>query len=206
MQGAVVQLFNREENDPEWQERDELLDFEQYEERLIDLNKKIALTYNNEAAWHALVYCNYNPDSELGLWMIQQPQAVKLLFNMLEDSNEVKRGNASQLLAQLIQDCEGKPDGPTCSIVKPRRGRILSEIHQRIEELPDDQISFDLLALGICGTESDVAFLDDVIEQHKAKMVTQKSQEPSSLQSMVVWLCRDSQNKIKQRLASQQPK
>jgi len=139
MQDAVVQLLNREENDPEWQERDELLDFEQYEEKLFELNQKIAVTYNNEAAWRALVYTNYNSTSSWGLWLIQQPQAIKLILTMLQDSNEIIRGRAAELLAELIQDCNSKPDGATCLVGKSERERILSGFHQRILNRPDDQ-------------------------------------------------------------------
>ena len=202
LQKTIAQLLYREENDPEWQEMDESDHFRHYEEVLTDLNKKIALMYNNKMAWHALVWVNYAPDSVYADWLIHQPQAVQLILKMFEDPREVPQGNASIMLGILLGECGTKPEIATCSEVEPQREHILSVIHQRILDSPDQRKGFSIEALGYCGSETDMALLQRLIDQQNAKKVTPEEKTAFTIQKTVIFLCRRAQAKILQREAS----
>lgn len=199
MQAGVVRLFEREESDPLWAERDEKYDFEQYEQALCDLVKRIALRYKNEAAWHALVYANYNPDSTYGRWLIQQPSAVRLMLGSLESPNPTWQDEASELLAELIGDCEKKPQIATCAEADPQRKHILSLIRQRIIHLPDDRKGPSIEALGYCGSANDLEFLQHVADQQRARNIDPQNATAYSLRQSILHLIGAAQNRIKQR-------
>ncbi len=208
MQKAAAQLLYREENDPEWAENDERESFEHYEEVLLELNKRIALTYNNPMAWHALVWANYNPESDFGDWLRHQPQAVKLILKMSEDPREIPQTSAAEMLAMLMEECSTKPEIATCSVVEPRRERIVFVIHQRILTFPDQKKGAPIEALGYCGSQTDLPLLQQLIDQQRARSIRSEDVTTFTVKQTIIGLSIRAQDKIRQRLAitNQPPK
>jgi hypothetical protein len=202
MQKATAQLLYREENDPNWAENDEGQDFEHYEEALWDLNKRIALTYGNPMAWHALVWSNYDPDSTFAEWLRKQPQAVRLILKMADDPREVPQGGAAEMLSKLIGDCGTGPQIATCRLIEPQRERILSTIRQRILGSPDQKKGLLIEALGYGGSATDIEFLQRLSDRQRARKIAPGQNIEFSLQKAIIFLCQRAQDNIRQRLAS----
>ncbi len=196
MQSGIVQLFQRESRDPNWSDLAEEEPYDAYYDKLSELCQSVAQTYHNNAAWQALIFSNYNEDSNLGKWLAAQPEALPAFLQMLRDPNLGMRDRGIMLLAESLQQCNGSKN-VKCTAVLTKRDEISSIIRRRIFTSPGEGIG--IKALGICGTQEDLGLLENVAARQSARKIDPADQDARSDQQAVLWLVHNAEKQIKIR-------
>jgi len=206
MQAKVVRTFQQETKEARVGDIGEDTNLEWWDDELRQICKKIATTYGNKSAWYALMESNYAPDSQEGIWLTRQPHSYALIIDRFRHSKGLPQDDAAIMLAELLEDCRTKSaEIATCRQVETEREHIISTIRQRILDLPDENQGPTIDALAICGSQSDLAFLDQVADRAKAKKVDPQNERAVRIQQDIIWLCRHAQDKIRKRKEAPQP-
>ncbi len=198
VQAGIIRLFDREINDPKWEEWEEETPYENYYGELGDLCQKIATQYHNEAAWHAMIYSNYNEDSPWGLWLAAQPEAFPYIWSMAHSQTGFYAGRGTQLLAEALVRCYN-PGTPNCAAPLAKRSEILALIRGRLMSPEDGISSAAIIALGVCGTGKDVEILRKTVDIMRDAPPTKAI--PAESKRGMLWLINDSITKIQDRQA-----
>ncbi|MDQ2842073.1 MAG: hypothetical protein M3Y72_13730 [Acidobacteriota bacterium] len=185
MQAGVVQLLNRESNDLKWEELDEEIWYENYYGDVWELCRKIAIQYDNQDAWHAILYANYNEDSSWGLGLAAAPAAFHLLVEMAHDSRSFYASRGTRLLAEALVRCYA-PAAPNCSAVLAKKQQILALIRERLSSPHEDLSVPATVVLGVSGTKEDIPFLKE--RSQKVKLERAGDEHAAQDKQAVLWL------------------
>jgi hypothetical protein len=199
VQNGIIQLFERETDNPKWREEAELSDFNDYYGELMDLTRGIAEKTHKKVAWRALVYSTYNPSSPYGRWLASQPDAYPFLIEMLHSKDTVLSGFGSEMISETIANCEVLRDRCPKNI-QDEREEFLLHLRQIINS-GSDHIGEEILALGNCGDASDMAFLEAKATQLQSRSIGSNDQGKSQDRHALVWLIRRSEKEIESRIA-----
>ncbi len=199
LQAGIIRLLNRETKDPKWEDLEEEIWYEDYYGQLGDVCQKIATQYHNKDAWHAIVYSNYNEDSPWGLALAGEPEALPYLLELAHDRIAYYAGRGTRLLAEALARCY-KPDAQNCSVVLAQRQQILALIRERVVSNVEGLDGAAILALGVCGTKDDRAFLEG--RYQKVARETATDERAIQNQQAVLGLLKVSIKKIEERVSS----
>ncbi len=156
---VVIKDLNQSNHDPDWEQLNEKLEYEEYYSDLLSTTEKIATLYHDPAAWQTLVSSIYNDDSPFALWLAAQPEALPTLLDFAHQSKDVDtEGRALYVLAEALERCTSGLSDKTCAPVNQRRGEILELLRQGLQN-PHVSIP-SVRGLGICGEKQDLALLD----------------------------------------------
>ncbi len=132
-----------------------------------------------------------------------QPEALPIFFGMLDDPNVGLRNQAIVMLAEALQRCQ-EPGGTNCSVVIAKSKQISSLIHKAILT-PDEEVA-GIQAFSICGTQEDLALLDEMAARESKKKIDLSNQDALNDQRAGIWLIHNAEKKIKVREASKAEK
>jgi hypothetical protein len=202
---GIVQLFNRETDDPKWQDEAENDDaFNGYYEELSQLCKLVAQSYHQEDAWRSLVFAVYNPTSQYGQWLVTQPEAFPLFLEMSKSTNNLAwAGQGLQMLGLVLQFCHGSST-PYCLEVAKQKNEILSTLRKVAVSDLDDVASAAILALGTCGDSTDIQLLEQRAAVLQKKVIDPANTLAINTRFALVRLIQLSNEQIRKRLAAQQ--
>jgi hypothetical protein len=162
-QHALVGLLERESNDPQWEGKAEFLGYEDYYESLCGAVQQIAVKYNNAEAWKVLLRSNYDEDSRFAKWIAAQPEAVNYLFALTSDKNEMVRARASFVLAEALARCKPALLDASCVTILDNEKAVLEILRKNAQDSRFPVTRYKAIkALGLCGTEEDLALLDEL--------------------------------------------
>lgn len=167
VQRALINLLQRESDDPKWEEDEESLTHEDYYDDLLSgAVQKIATTYHNKAAFFALTHSNYNADSEFGRWLATQPGAFPILLAQTKDhSNPVRNGLAHQVLAFAILFCRTPDQKQTCGYIDQRYGQLMANFRSMARDPGNENRRVTgTMCLSICGTKEDLAWMRSIAQ------------------------------------------
>ena len=192
IQQATIQLLNNMTKDPEWGEKAEYDKYEFLYEQAMDTVQVIARETNNREAWMALGIANYNAGSPYGDWLINQANALPVLIALSSHPNPAVRSRMMELFGYIIAAC--RSDNPKLAACR-QETRLLQIIH---EHATDREVSpWVMEALGICGTEADIPFLESM---------RMKLRNPDDPLHSVDWEVDRAEKAIRQRAAKQSNK
>lgn len=200
LRSGVVKLFNRETDDPKWQEEAEFDDFNQYYEEVSQICQRVAQTYHQQDAWRALVFSPYNPDSRFGKWLVSQPESLPFFLEMSKSTNTSLAGQGLQMLGEALQFCQGSNISPQCSEIAMQRNDILNAIRQKAVSDADDA-SDAILALGTCGDLSDITRLESRASVLQKKVIDPGDKLGLNNRQALLWLIRFANKEIRERIS-----
>lgn len=169
---------------------------ENYYGELLELGEKIATQYHNKDAWHATLYSNYNEDSSFGLSLAAEPEAVPFLLELASDTRCFYEGRGARLLAEALAR-RYTPGSPNCSAVLAKKQQIKTLVRERVASKVEGLDGSAILALGVCGTKDDIAFM----KERYRKVETEGAADKRAAQNKesVLWLLNNSIKKIEDR-------
>jgi hypothetical protein len=197
---GVVQLFNRETDDPKWEEEAEFDDFNRYYDELSQLCQRVAQTYHQQDAWRSLVFAAYNPDSRFGKWLVSQPESLPFFLEMSQSTNTWESGQGLQMLGEVLQFCQGSSKSPQCLGVAKQRNDILDAIRKKAVSDSDDA-GAAILALGNSGDLSDIKLLESRASVLQKKVVDPSDTKAVNDRQALLWLIRLANEEIRKRLS-----
>ena len=176
VRAALIDLLSRESKNAQSGGLDERLDFQYYYGFLLEAVRKIATDYKTPEAWKSLVYSGYGPDSELGAWILKQPESYPLLLAWVDDKDFRNRHQALWALGYI------------CANNAALSPKILRVLRDRIGSSDTWTQQGSMMGLGVCGTADDIDRL--------------RKLPACSNQWNVKILCRQIEGKISKRLAA----
>jgi hypothetical protein len=199
LRSGVVQLFNRETDDPKWQEEAEFDDFNQYYEEVSQLCQRVAQIYHQQDAWRSLVFSAYNPDSRFGKWLVSQPESLPLFLEMSQSINPGMAGQGLEMLGEVLQFCQGSST-LQCSQVAKQRNDILTAIRKTALSDSDDAGNA-IEALGKCGDLWDIKLLESRASVLQKKVVDPGDTRGVNDRQALLWLIQAANKEIRERIS-----